>query len=566
MTRLACSALLLVLAAAPAAAQQYDVLIRNGRVVDGTGNPWRHADVGIVGDRIVLVGRAGADATARRLIDARDRVVAPGFIDMLGQSEESVLIDPQAFSKITQGITTEITGEGGSIAPVNAAILAESREFLDAYGLRVDWTTLEEYFARLERQPAAINLATFVGATQVRKLVLGNDDRAPTPAELAEMRTLVDEAMRHGALGVSSSLIYAPANYASTGELIELARAAAAHGGTYISHIRNEGSEILPALDEAFRIGREAGLPVHIWHLKVSGQHNWGRMPEAVAAIERARASGLEVHADQYPYVASSTSLGAVIPPKYHAGGTDALLARLKDPAIRRELRDLLGNPAQPFENMWRGAGGPDGILVVSVIHPAELRKYEGRTIAQIAADKQNDPFDTLLDLVVATRNTVSAVYFTMSEEDLRYALKQPWVSVDTDAWAVAPAGPMGRAKIHPRSYGSFTRILGKYVREERLLTLEEAVRKMTSLAAQQVRLEDRGLLHPGYYADVTIFDPAVVADRATFDDPHQASVGIEYVLVNGTLALESGTPTGRFAGRPLRGPGYRSPPAAPAR
>ncbi len=538
-------------------AQQYDVLIRNGRIADGSGNPWFAGDVGIMGDRITFIGRAPQSATAKRVIDARGLVVAPGFIDMLGQSEEYVLIDRRAVSKITQGITSEITGEGGSIAPVNERTLAEEREFLERYKLTVDWRDLEGYFRRFERERPAINLGTYVGATQVRRYVLGDADRAATPDELRQMEKLVDEAMRQGAMGLSTSLIYAPAFYASTDELIALARVAARHGGIYASHIRNEGNTEAQALEETFRIGREAGLPVEIWHLKASGRQNWGNMKKVVAAIEQARASGVDVTADQYPYPASSTSLGAVIPPKYHEGGSAAFVARLEDPQQRAAIRRELENPNPAFENMWTGVGGPAGVLVVSVLDPA-LHQFEGKTIAQIAQEQKKDPLDALMDLVVAGRDNVGAVYFTMSEDDLRLAMQQPWVSVGCDSGGVAPDGVLGQSKTHPRAYGSFTRILGKYVRQEKLFPLEWAIRKFTSLPAQRVGLKDRGLLKPGFYADITIFNPETVNDRATFDDPHQPSVGIEYVLVNGVLTLERGKFTGEFGGRPLRGPGYR--------
>ncbi|HXE90312.1 MAG TPA: amidohydrolase family protein [Terriglobales bacterium] len=547
---------LLIFAVSCVAAQDYDVLIRNGRVVDGSGNPWVDADVGIIGDRIAFVGHAADSVTARQTIDARGKVVAPGFIDMLGQSEYSLLIDRQAVSKLTQGITTEITGEGNSVAPVNATSLAELQDFLRTYGIAVDWQSLDEYFRRLEQQGMAINLGTFVGAAQVRQMVLGNEDRAPTAGELARMQTLVEDAMYDGAMGLSTSLIYPPGSFATTDELLTLARMAARHGGIYASHIRDEGAHIQPALEEAFRIGREAGLPVEIWHLKVAGRPNWGKMGEVIAAIERARAAGLDVTADLYPYVASATTLSAIVPPKYQEGGTEAYLARLRDPAQRAAIRRDLETGLPGFENMWQGLTGPEGILVVSVLSP-ELKRYEGRNLAEIAAEQKKDPLDAALDLIIADHNNVGAVYFEMNEEDVLLALRQPWVAVDTDAGATNPQGPLGATKTHPRAYGSFTRILGKYVREEKLLRLEAAIRKFTSLPAQRMKLADRGLLRPGYFADITIFDPATVRDLATFADPHQPSAGIEYVFVNGVLALEHGKVTGRMGGRPLRGPGW---------
>jgi len=549
----------ILLVSASLFAQQYDFLIRNGRVVDGSGNPWTYADVGIIGDRIAFVGRAAEGVTAKRTVDASGLMVAPGFIDMLGQSEMNLLIDKQAVSKLTQGITSEITGEGGSIAPLDQRRIDDMRDYLQHYKLSVDWRTLDEYFRRLEKQGAGVNLGTFVGAAQV----IGNADRAPTREELARMQEYVNDAMLDGAMGVSSALIYAPGSYAGTEELIALAKVAAKYGGIYASHIRNEGDAEPAALEEAFRIGREAGLPVEIWHLKVSGRQNWGRMHEVVDAIERARAGGLDVTANQYPYVASATSLGAVVPPKYHEGGTEAFLARLRDPAQRAAIREELSPRGQGYENMWRGVGGPQGIVVVSVLSP-ELKAYEGRTVADIAARQNKDPFDALLDLVIADRNNVGAVYFSMKEEDVRLAMQQSWVSVGTDYGAVSPTGPLSDSKSHPRAYGSFPRILGKYVREEHLLRLEDAIRKFTSLPAQRMKLENRGLLRPDYFADITVFDPEKIIDVATFEDHNRASKGVQYVFVNGVLSLDQGKLTGQVGGRPLRGPGYAARAYAP--
>ena len=537
-------------------AQQFDVLIRNGRVVDGSGNPWIYADVGIIGDRIAFVGKADPNVTAKRAIDATGLIVAPGFIDMLGQSETSLLIDKQAFSKLTQGITTEVTGEGNSIAPTNDALNKEHADFLQHYHLTVDWQSLEEYFQRLTKQGSGINLATYVGAAQVRHMVIGTADRAPTPEELKEMEIMVDDAMSDGAMGISSALIYSPGSYAKTDELIALAKVAAKKGGIYASHIRNEGDAETDALNEAFRIGREANIPVEIFHLKCAGKQNWGRMPQVIAAIEQARAGGIDVTADQYPYTGAATSLGAVIPPKYHAGGPDELVKRLKDPAVRAQIRKEVMAPSISFENLWLGAGGADGVLVIAVLNP-ELRKYEGKTVAQIGKMDNKDPLDALMDVVIADRDNTGAVYFLMSEDDVKLAMRQPWVSVGTDYGEVNMTGPLSESKTHPRAYGSFARILGKYVREEHNLRLEDAIRKFTSLPAQREKLDHRGLLRTDYFADITIFDPEKVGDTATFDDPNRPSVGFEYVSVNGVLALEHDKVTGQLGGRPLRGPGY---------
>lgn len=556
MRRISLLFLILLLSSLPAVAQQYDVLIRNGRVVDGSGNPWVYADVGIIGDRIAFVGRAAENVTAQRTIDAKGLIVAPGFIDMLGHSEMNLLIDRTGFSKITQGITTEITGEGGSVAPVTQPILDDMKDFLAHYKLTVDWRTFEEYFQRLQKEKPALNLGTFVGATQVREAVIGQADRAPTPEELAQMEEMVGDAMYDGAMGLSTSLIYPPAFFAKTEEIIALAKVAARHGGIYASHMRNEGVHIEQALEEAFRIGREANIPVEIWHLKVAHRQNWGRMKDVLAKIEQARAAGLDVTADQYPYVAGATSLGSTIPPKYHEGGTEALLGRLRDPQQRAAIRkDLESTGATDFENWWRGAG-PENILVISV-RPPEHKKYEGKRMAEIGKMENKDALDALLDLVLATRNQVGAAYFVMSEDDVRLAMQQPWVAVNTDYGAVSITGPLSESKSHPRAFGTFPRILGKYVRELKLLPLEQAVRKFTSLAAQRVKLNDRGLVRTGYFADITIFDAERVNDVATFEDPNRPSVGIEYVFVNGVLTLEKGKMTGETGGRPLRGPGY---------
>ena len=558
MIRIKLTLSLCVLAAASSLfAQQYDVLIRNGRLVDGSGNPWTYADIGVIGDRVAFVGRTSQNVTAKRTIDATGLIVAPGFIDMLGQSEFNLLVDKQAVSKLTQGVTTEITGEGDSIAPTNEKLAAASADVLQHYQITQDWRSMEEYFQRLAKQGTAINLGTYVGAAQVRRLVIGTTNREPTPAELKDMEIVVDDAMSEGAMGVSSALIYAPGNYAKTDELIALAKVAEAKGGVYASHIRNEGDNEMAALEEAFRIGREANIPVQIFHLKVAGQQNWGNMPKVIAAIEQARASGIDVTANQYPYVAGATSLGAIVPPKYHDGGTDAFLARLKDAAIRAQIHTDLQTSSPSFDNLWRSAGGASGILVGSVLNP-DLKKFEGKTVAQIAQMQNNkDPLDAALDLVVADRDNVGAMYFMMSEDEVKLAMKQPWVSVGTDHPEVSPTGPLSEGKAHPRGYGSFARILGKYVRDEQVLTMEDAIRKFTSLPAQQVKLENRGLLRPGYFADITIFNPATVKDVATFEDPNHTSVGFEYVFVNGVLALEHDKVTGQLGGRPLRGPGY---------
>ncbi|MGH7547898.1 MAG: N-acyl-D-amino-acid deacylase family protein [Gemmatimonadales bacterium] len=534
----------------------YDLILRGGWIVDGSGNPRHRGDLAVRGDRVAAVGFLPG-AQARETLDVSGLIVAPGFIDMLGQSEDYVLVDSRVLSKVTQGITTEVTGEGGSAAPLTDRVIDTA--WARKYGVTVDWRDLDGFFAHLERAGSAVNLATFVGATQLRRLVVGDDDRPATPEELARMTALVDTMMVQGALGLSSSLIYAPAIYAPTEELIALARVARRHGGIYATHMRNEGSRIDAALDETFRIAREADIAVEIWHLKVSGRQNWGRMPHVLARIDSARAAGIDVTADQYPYIASATSLDATIPAWAHAGGRDSLLARLARPAARRAIRDSMLQEATRGENMYRGVGGADGILIASAFTDS-LRYLQGQRMGEIARARGRDPIETIFDILLADQSRTGAIYFSMNEDDLRVALGTWWVAVNTDYPGVAPDGPFADIRPHPRSYGSFARILGRYVRGLRLMPLEAAIRKMTSLPAQRVGLVDRGLLKPGMFADITVFDPETVADRATFERPHQPSVGFAYVFVNGEKVLDHGTLTASRPGRGLRGPGYLPP------
>ena len=537
--------------------EAYDLIIMNGRIVDGTGNPWFYGDVAIRGDRIVKVGHVGPGRAIRR-IDATGMIVAPGFIDMLGQSELNLLIDPRAESKVFQGITTEVTGEGGSPAPLNDYILKENEPVFKHFNITADWRTLAEYFSRLERSHSAINLASYVGATQVRQYVLHDENRAPTAAELDEMRKLVAQAMEDGAVGISTSLVYAPAFYAKTEELIELAKVASRYGGLYATHMRNESNAIMPALDEAIRIGTEANIPVEIFHLKMAGKPNWGKMRDVIAKIEAARLRGLDITGDQYPYVAGATSLGAAVPPWSHEGGTAKFVERLKDPATREKLKQEMRAPSNNWENFYLGAGGGEGILISSVLN-RELAKYEGKRINEVARMMgKKDELDALFDLLIADNAQTSMIVFLMSEDDVKLALRQPWVSVGVDHGAVALTGPLAEGKAHPRGYGAFPRILGRYVRDEHAVTLEEAIRKMTSLAANRVHLVDRGLLKPGFFADLVVFDPQQIHDVATFEDPNRLSAGMHYVLVNGGVVIFAGKQTNALPGRPLRGPGHR--------
>lgn len=555
------TAALFILSLAPVAVAQenpsdpYDVIIKNGKIIDGSGNPWASGDLAIRGDRIVKIGRLNS-TSARRTIDAHNLVVAPGFIDMLGQSELALLIDNRSLSKLSQGITTEITGEGNSIAPQNALTLSELQPELDHYHLTVDWTTLDGYFDRLEKTGTPLNIGTYVGAAQVRQAVLGGVDRVPTSEELEKMKALVAEAMEQGAFGVSTALIYPPGHYAKTEELIELAKVAGQYGGIYATHMRSEGQSETAALDEALRIGREGHLPVEIFHLKVIGKPRWGTMPKIVATIQGARDSGQDVSADMYPYVAGGTALASSLPPWVADGGTDKLLDRLKDVANRAKIKEEMATEHPNWENLYLGSGGPSGIIVSGVVNPG-LKKYDGQTLAEIAKEQRKEPLDALMDFVIADKARTGAIYFIASENDLRYGLQQPWTSIGLDGSETSLDGPLFDPHNHPRAFGSMPRFLGHYAREEHLLPLEQAVRKITSLPAQREGLRDRGLLREGFFADITIFDPATIIDKATYENPAEISEGVKFVLVNGKLEYEGGKLTGTIAGRVLRGPGW---------
>jgi N-acyl-D-amino-acid deacylase len=543
---------------ATAAPTRFDVVIANGRVVDGTGAPWFRADIGIVGDRITAIGNLSAAQAVTR-IDAAGQVVAPGFIDLLGQSEFNVLVDSRAASKITQGITTEITGEGVSIAPVNDQMMADRKATYDFFKITQDWRTLDEYFARLARSTTAVNVGTFVGSGGLRDYVIGKADRPATAEELTKMQGLVDEAMRHGALGVSSSLQYIPNRFASTEELVALAKAAARHGGIYITHQRSEGNRVMESLDEVIAIAEQADIPAEIWHLKTAYKANWGKMPEAIAKIDAARARGLRVSANIYPYDRASNGLDACLPVWVREGGTAAMLERLNDPATRARVKREMDDPNAPYENQWYGSGGPAGVLLSSVLDPS-LRKYEGMNFVEIGAAMGKDPRDAAIDLVIADKAESSVIISIMREDDVVAAMRTPWVSFDTDSGARAEDGPLSESKSHPRAWGTFTRVLGKYVRDDKVLTLEEAVRKATSQAAIRVGIADRGLLRPGMFADLVVFDPATVKDEATFAQPNNYSAGMRHVLVNGKAVVADGAITAERPGRALRGPGYTGP------
>lgn len=541
---------------APRSAQPlFDLVIENGHIIDGTGSPWYAADIGIREGKIAGIGHLAGPATRR--IDAHGMVVAPGFIDMLGQSELTILVNPQLPSKIFQGITTEITGEGGSIAPLNDAIIAADHVAYEHYKVAPDWRTLAQYFARLERQGMGINLATYVGATQVRRMVLGDADKKPNEAELNSMRALVRSGMEEGAVGLSTSLQYAPAPYATTEELIALASEASKYGGVYATHMRSEGAHVLEAIEEAVRIGREAKIPVEIWHLKAAGKPQWGLMPTIVAKIDAARSSGVDVGANTYAYPAWFNSTSAFIPPWAHDGGDKKMIERLKDPAMRARIRKELLTPNAAWENEWQEVPGPEAILI-AVVANQRLLPLQGKTLAQIAKERGKDPIETLMDILVEDEAFTYNAVFGMSEPDVALALQQPWTSVDNDSQGTAPDGILGKEHPHPRAYGTFPRILRKYVREEHKLTLEDAIRKFTALPAQRMRLADRGVLKQGMWADVVIFDPDSIRDVATFDNPNQLAVGMSYVFVNGVPVIAEGKMTNALPGKVLRGAGYR--------
>jgi len=535
--------------------QTFDIVITNGHIIDGTGSPWYSGDIGIRDGKIAAIGNLSNTPRART-IDAAGKVVAPGFVDMLGQSELTILVDPRLPSKIYQGITTEITGEGESAAPLNDAIIQADRSTYAHYQITPDWRTFREYFARLEKQGMGINLASYVGAARVRRMVLGDDDIQPNPEQLEQMKALVREGMRDGAVGLSTALEYAPAPYAKTEELIALAGEASKSGGIYATHMRNESDAVLSAIDEALRIGREAHIPVEIWHIKVAGKENWGRMPEVVAKINAARAEGIDVSANTYAYTAWFNTMSAFVPPWAHDGGDAKLIERLKDRAMRARIRKDMMSPSQGWDNEWQEIPGPESVLVGVVQNP-KLLPLEGKTLADIAKIWNKDPMDALFDLLIEDNAFTEVALFGMSELDVALALQQPWVSIDNDSSGTSPEGILGQEHPHPRAYGTFPRILRKYVREEKKLTLEDAIRKFSALPAQRMRLTDRGVLKAGMWADMVVFDPATVCDLATFDNPNQLSQGMEYVLVNGAPVIDQGKMTGAKPGKVLRGAGY---------
>jgi N-acyl-D-amino-acid deacylase len=532
----------------------FDLVIRGGTVYDGTGSPGRRADVGVRGDRIAAVGDLSA-ATTRASIDASNLAVAPGFVNMLSWSTETLLIDGLSQGEIRQGVTTEIFGEGSSMGPLTPDMKARAINRQGDLKYDITWTTLSEYLRELERRGVSPNVASFIGASTIREHVIGQEDRAPTAEELERMRALVRQEMEAGALGIGSALIYAPGFYATTGELIELCKAAAPYRGKYISHMRSEGNRLEESVQELIRISREAGIPAEIYHLKAAGQANWSKIDRVLQMINDARAQGLKITADMYTYTAGATGLDAAMPPWVLDGGWDAAFGRLRDPEQRKKIAAAIRTPADDWENLYLAAGSPDRVLLVEFKSDA-LKPLTGKTLAQAAQIRHEDPVDTIMNLVAEDESRVGTIYFLMSEENLAKEIRQPWVSFGSDAGSMAPVLPFTKSSTHPRAYGNFARVLAKYVRDDRVLTLAEAVHRLSGLPATNLELDGRGFLKEGMFADVVVFDPAAIADRATFESPHQYAAGVRHVLVNGTQVLKDGEHTGAKPGRALWGPG----------
>jgi N-acyl-D-amino-acid deacylase len=551
------SAIALLTGGSIAASRQpapFDIVIRGGTVYDGTGSPGLRADVGLRGDRIAAVGDL-ASLPAGSVIDASGLAVTPGFINMLSWSTESLLVDGRSQGELREGVTTQIFGEGSSMGPMTPEMKRRAIEQMGDLKYSITWTSLSEYLEHLEEQGISQNVASFIGATTIREHVIGLEDKRPTAAQLDEMRALVGREMKAGALGIGSSLIYAPAFYASTEELIELCKVAAQYRGKYISHMRSEGNRLLEAVDELIRISREANIPAEIYHLKAAGQTNWPKMDRVIARIEAARKEGLNVTADMYTYTAGATGLDASMPPWVLDGGYDAAYKRLSDPDTRKKIAAAIRTPSDDWENLYRAAGSADRVLLVEFKSDA-LKPLTGKTLAQAAKLRGEDPIDNIMNLVLEDRSRVGTVYFMMSEDNIRKEIVLPWVSFGSDAASMAPELPFTKSSAHPRAYGNFARVLGKYVRDDHVLTLPDAIRKLSGLPATNLELDRRGFLKEGMFADVVVFDPVTIADRATFENPHQYAVGVRHVFVNGTQVIRNGEHTGAKPGRALWGPG----------
>ena len=533
--------------------QSFDIIIKGGTVYDGTGRAPVKADVGIKGDRIAAVGNLSR-ATSPMIVDATGLAVAPGFINMLSHSETSLIRDPRSLSEIKQGVTTQIFGEL-SMGPLNDQMKQRLRESQGDVKYEIEWTTLAEFLTYLEKRGVSQNVASFIGAPTIREYVIGLEDKPPTPAQLDQMRELVRREMEAGALGITTALIYPPAFFAKTDELIELCKVAAKYRGKYTTHMRSEGNQLIEGVQETMRIGREAGLPVEIYHLKASGEANWPKMDQVIKMIEDARRQGLKISANMYTYPAGGTGLDASMPPWVFDGGREAAYKRLQDPATRRKIADAIRTPTNDWENLYLLAGSPDRILLAS-FKTEKLKPFTGKTLAEVAKLRGKDPIETIMDLVLEDRSRIGTIYFLMSEENIKKQIRQPWVSFGSDAASIAPEGVFLKSSAHPRAYGNFARLLGKYVREEKVISLTEAVRRLTSLPATNLGLDHRGFLKEGMFADVVIFDPQTIADRATFENPHQLAVGVKHVFVNGVQVLKDGEHTGAKPGKALWGPG----------
>jgi N-acyl-D-amino-acid deacylase len=533
--------------------QSFDVIIKGGTVYDGTGRRGVKTDVGIKGDRIVAVGNLSR-ATAPTIVDAKGLAVAPGFINMLAHSESSLIVDPRSLSEIKQGVTTQIFGEF-SMGPLNDEMKRRLRAQQGDVKFDIEWTTLAEYLQYLEKRGIAQNVASFIGAATIREYVIGLEDKPPTPAQLDQMRELVRREMEAGALGITTALIYPPAFFAKTDELIELCKVAAKYQGKYTTHMRSEGNQLIEGVQETIRIGREAGLPVEIYHLKASGQANWPKMDQVIKLIEDARRQGVKISADMYTYPAGGTGLDAAMPPWVFDGGREAAYKRLQDPAIRKKIADAVRTPTDEWENLYLLAGSPDRILLAG-FRTEKLKPLTGKTLAEVARLRGEDPVETIMNLVLEDRSRIGTIYFLMSEDNIKKQMRQPWVSFGSDAASIAPEGNFLKSAAHPRAYGNFARLLGKYVRDEQVISLAEAVRRLSGLPATNLGLDHRGFLKPGMFADVVVFDPETIADRATFEDPHQLAVGVKQVFVNGVQVLKDGEHTGAKPGKALWGPG----------
>lgn len=542
------------LSARPQQQAPFDVVIRGGTVYDGTGTPGRRADVAVRGDRIAAIGDL-TSVQAASIIDASGLAIAPGFINMLSWSTESLLVDGRSQGELREGVTTQIFGEGSSMGPLTPEMKRRMIEQMGDLKYPITWTSLSEYLKHLEEQGVSQNVASFIGATTIREHVIGLEDKPPTPAQLDQMRALVRDEMEAGALGIGSSLIYAPAFYASTEELIELCKVAAQYRGKYISHMRSEGNRLIEAVDELIRISREADIPAEIYHLKAAGQANWPKLERVIATVEAARKQGLKITADMYTYTAGATGLDASMPPWVLDGGYDAAYKRLSDPEMRRKIAAAIRAPSNEWENLYRAAGSPDRILLVE-FKSDTLKPLTGKTLAEAAQLRREDPIDTVMNLVLEDRSRVGTVYFMISEDNIRKQIVLPWVSFGSDAASMAPELPFTKSSAHPRAYGNFARVLGKYVRDDRVLTLPDAIRKLSGLPATNLELDRRGFLKEGMFADIVVFDPATIADRATFERPHQYAVGVRHVFVNGSQVIKDGEHTGAKPGRALWGPG----------